>query len=661
MTAREESRHENSEREQSQRAFALPIVFLVLLLVAIALVGLSDTMVVASQSAARRAHTQQMFYACEGVARLATGLTRELSLDDPNLDTVDLNVELEPVRIIALEHGIDLSAPERQPEETALIEDGVLEGLEVISNAIGFGMTTPSAGGGCNINLSQPLGKISPLQFFAFSVEGGEIENATTGFAANPDFTWGRVTITAPTQINDQLTETSAIDAPLRLPAPAFGEALGGVRARTFRPYLEAPFTGNPTRVSERASSRFAYQADIRIVDGEWYVRDPADPKAWPGIAIYGDHPCEDHGAPSKTCSAAFIDRSFAGHYTNTSSPLRRLYSAYERIDQGILTNPAPRGVVSYGKLAGVEPALNAASPHCPGTAGQLRGVSTCTGDQAASAVNGAREPFLDPQSGTAVLPINIDVGLLGAALATMVNDELGSKVCLPGGACTRPFNGMVYVTSTKGVPPIMGSGPLPFAMCGGGGAGGDATVDHGKNPVGQGIQACDTAVKYNAVRLHNAANLAAFNLTGLTIATDLPVYIYGDWSRSSPNVRTLVMGDRVTALTNSWRDDGTSSGSGSVEIAGSILAGWSAGVATRKFNDFIRAVENNVNIRVTGSLVPGFTSTTTGAGRTGTRINQWTHPLFLTSPTSDAQPPGVPRVSVGLPPEVVLGGCGGG
>lgn len=652
--------------DTKKRAFALPIVFLVLLLIAIAVVGLGDTMVVAAESGARRAQAQKMFYACEGVARLATGLTRELSLDDPNLDTVDLNVELEPVRLIALEHGIDLSAPDRAPEETALIEDGALAGLEVLSNAVGFGMVTPSGGGGCNINISQPLGKISPLQFFAFSVDGGEIDTATTGFPANPDFTWGRVKITAPRQINDNLTETSEIDAPLRLPAPAFGEAPGGVRARTFRPYIEPPFTGNPTRVAERASSRFAYQADIRIIDGEWYLRDTASPTAWPGIAIFGDHPCEDHNSPAKTCSAAFINRTLAGHYTNTNSPLRRLYSAYERIDQGILVTPgAPRGVVSYGKVAqGVGPAVSAAAPHCPGTAGQLVPVATCTGDQATSAVLGAREAFLDPQSGTAVLPINIDVGFLGAALGTLINDELGSKVCLPGAGCTRPFNGMVYVTSTKGVPPVVGVNPLPFAMCGGGGAGGDATVDHGRNPVGQGIQACDTAVKYNAVRLHNAANLSSFNLTGLTVVTDLPMYLYGDWSRFSPNVRSLVMADRVTALTNNWRDDGTSTGGGSYELAGSVLSGWGSGVATRKFNDFIRTVENNVNIRVTGALVPGFVSSGVGAGRTGTRINQWGHPFFLTSPTSDTQPPGVPRVSVGLPPEVVsspFGGCGGG
>jgi hypothetical protein len=651
---------------KKKRGFALPIVFLVLLLVGIALIGVADTMVVAAQSAQGRAHTQKMFYACEGVARLAVGLTRELSLDDPNLDTVDLNVELEPVRRVALEHGIDLSPPLRAPEETALIEEGALAGLEVLSNAIGFGMVTPSAGGGCNINISQPLGKISPLQFFAFSVDGGEIDTATTGFAANPDFTWGRTTITAPRQINDQLTETNELDAPLRLPAPAIGEALGGVRSRTFRPYIEPPFTGNPDSTTERASSRFAYQADIRIIDGEWYLRDTTNPSAWPGIPIWGDHPCANHNAPEKTCAAAFNNKSLAGHYTNTATPLRRLYSAYERIDRGILTNPAPRGVVSYGKLLNGEPALLAASPHCPGTAGQLRGVSTCTGNQAESVVYAARETFADGESGAAILPINIDVGLLGAALATVVNEELGTKVCMPGGTCTRPFNGMVYVTSTKGVPPTGASGALPYALCGGGGD--DVTVDHGIEAVGQAIQACDTAVRYNAVRLHNAASLAAFNQTGITIATDLPVYVYGDWNRFSPNVRSLIMGDRVTVLTNGWRDDGTSPGTGNVEIAGSVLAGWAAGAASRKFNDFLRATENGVHIRVTGSLVPGFVSTRVGAGRSGTKIQSWTHPFFLTSPTSDMQPPGVPRVSVGLPAEVVdspfgagAGGCGGG
>jgi hypothetical protein len=59
--------------------------------------------------------------------------------------------------------------------------------------------------------------------------------------------------------------------------------------------------------------------------------------------------------------------------------------------------------------------------------------------------------------------------------------------------------------------------------------------------------------------------------------------------------------------------------------------------------------------------------STSVGAGRSGTLIQHWAHPFFLTSPTSDMQPPGVPRVAVGLPAEVVAGfgpatsGCGGG
>lgn len=646
------------------RGFALPLVFLVLLLIAVAFIGFGDTVVVSAQTTARRADAQRMFYACEGVVRLAQGLTREMSLDDPDLDFTDLSRALEPVRIVAAENGIDLSAPVRTPEETKIIDEGALAGLEVISSSGVFGAAAPTGGSGCNVNISQPLGKISPLQFFAFSVDGGEIENNTNGFPANPDFSWGRTQIVDFAPLRDALIETSVMDAPLRLPAPAEPEGAGGVFSRTFKSYLQPPFTNNPTRVAERASGRFAYQADIRIVDGEWYLRDPGDPTAWPGVPIWGDHPCLDHDAPEKTCAASFNNKTPTplGHYNNIASPLRRLYSAYERYEGGIIV-PQPRGVVSYGKLAASQPGLTSSAPHCPNPPAPsgLTAVSQCV-DQAASVVLGAREAFADPVTNGAILPINIDVGLLGSALNTLVNDELGTKVCVPGGACRRPFNGMVYVTSTKGIAPTLSPGPLPYALCSDGAAGGDISTDRGTLP-GQPLQPCATAVKYNAVRLHNATDLNAFAATGLTIASDLPVYVHGDWNVAN-RARSLVMGDRVTVSTSGLKDDGSGPSGGNVSFTGSILAGWASGTpSSRKFSDLVRTVESNVNVRITGSLVGGFTSASLGAGRAGARIFQWVHPATLTRPTVDAQPPGVPRVSIGLPPEVSpgFGGCGGG
>jgi hypothetical protein len=52
-------------------------------------------------------------------------------------------------------------------------------------------------------------------------------------------------------------------------------------------------FLVDPMLVNEPADVReqkFAFKADIRIIDGVWFVRDPAHPEL-PGTAIWSDHP----------------------------------------------------------------------------------------------------------------------------------------------------------------------------------------------------------------------------------------------------------------------------------------------------------------------------------------------------------------------------------
>jgi hypothetical protein len=45
-----------------------------------------------------------------------------------------------------------------------------------------------------------------------------------------------------------------------------------------------------PNDSLEIAQQKFAHKADIRIINGVWYLRDPANPDVWPGTAIWSDH-----------------------------------------------------------------------------------------------------------------------------------------------------------------------------------------------------------------------------------------------------------------------------------------------------------------------------------------------------------------------------------
>ncbi|HEY4222549.1 MAG TPA: hypothetical protein VGO62_14440 [Myxococcota bacterium] len=651
--------------DHDPRGFALPVVFLVLLLLAVAFVGLADTVVVGAQASGGRVDRQKKFYACEGVVRLASGIMRDVVVDDPEADDIDLNDKLDPVRTIAAENGIDISAPSQSPQTADVLEEGALAGMEILSSADTFKVSAdPSVG--CSLNLNQPTGSISVLQFTGFSIEGGDIPSGLTPLKPATDnaFAWGRIKITTPG--GSKIDSVDEAGAPLRLPPPGEPEPpfnhAAVVRARTLLSYVQPPFTSNAGKVAERSASRLAYQADIRIVDGEWYVRDPADALAWPGVPLYGDHPCDDDSKPTALCAATYVNDTTLGGFNAAVPNRRRLYSLYERTSGGLLDD-VERGVVSYGRIVDNEAAVTTDPTVCPGGAGLRREDQCPVAQRKRVLLEAARTPMSDPGSGTTgILPINIDVGMLGAALATVVNGELGTAVCLPGVlGCKRPFNGIVYVTSTKGVTPATVPGALPAALCGGV----DASVDQGVSAGQFTPQPCATAVKYNAVRVFDAADLSAFGLTGLTIGTDLPLYTYGDFNRAGANHRVLLLGARVTALSGSWKDDdsNTSTG-GNVTLQTSFVTGFPP--AGRKLTDLVRTLEDNVDVRFTGGMVAGFLSPVALAGTHGTRSFAWFQPDDLTHPQNELQPPGVPRVSIGLPVEVaddysMMGGCGGG
>jgi hypothetical protein len=595
------------------RGYALPIVFLVLALLTVAFFTLLDTVQSAALATGLHLDRRESFYACDGVVRLVRGQVNLLFQDNIDVTVEEIADALAPIEDLAHQYGIDVPPPlPPSSEAVTTIPSGPLAGLEVMESTTTV-MVTSDPIVGCGWNLGQPLGKISPLQFLAFSVGGGSLPaRATSINAGDPAFTWGRTAITGRAAGSIEAVDAEAVN--LSFPAPPTGNTPS--YARDFSAFLEAPTSAaDGTATSERSTSRAFYNADLRIIDGVWYQRDPSAPTGR-GIPIYGDGVCPNNNDPSASCAAVH------GVPPAYNSARHALYSLYERHrTSGITTDN--NGVVSYG-----------------------RRVNGGTGS-ANDIVARTKQPIAD-----GVLPINIDVGLLVQALMTNTpaNQELGTWMCVRG-TCPRRFNGQVYVTSTRGVDP---AGQVVDALCGTNGQ--ESTVEGGANAGATNLFPCGTGARYNAVRLWRGADLHELAGIGLTISSDLPIYVEGDWNTYSPTPPTLVMAPRVTLLSDEWKDDGSGLAGGDVRFNGSVLAG--VPPRTSDVSSVIRTIESDLNVDLNGALVIGLYTNVKSDTR-GYRNLQWNHPASLKSPVTVMQPPGVPRIGFTMPsaPSPFFGG----
>lgn len=239
-----------------------------------------------------------------------------------------------------------------------------------------------------------------------------------------------------------------------------------------------------PVEANDIAKQKMAFKADIRIVDGIWYLRDPAIPQAL-GTPIWSDHPgrmeanhVDDRWVgPGKTVGQ---DDLFGG-----ARPQR--YSWYRTAAAGSAALAAPpttfRPVVSYGSLfrkAGPvwvpgfykgKPLTTAActdtSPSAAcfpvqeattaahllqGTRSGFRsawdesgitdGAADCGADRTATFALGTADERRTAQVN--MLPLNFDIAAFHEAIATTGGGELGSHF-----SAARPFNGIVYVSAT--------------------------------------------------------------------------------------------------------------------------------------------------------------------------------------------------------------------
>lgn len=325
-------------------------------------------------------------------------------------------------------------------------------------------------------------------------------------------------------------------------------------------------------------SNRLASLAQIRILDGVWYLNDGS----WPGVPVWSDHPngfvIQSSESPDE--HALVGDNVRVGQQNlypgGTTMPGR--YSYY---GPATIAPSSGRPVVSYGSLVRDGTIWK---PGTPTSADPLVAAKTGFGD-----VHVARQTHTgDPGR---VLPINIDLEALHAALDAPGENELRDRLLAV--APTTDFSRIiVWVSSTwdgslKGLhtsdarpdprPRFTGctgtmcatavdvaQSPMPYAMCRNGAAAGDA-------------RSCQEAVdrRITAVRVMNGVPDLGGRL--ITVATPLPLYVLGSMDRGTgpdaaapvgmPGLGQTVLSpsntpslffaaDTVTLLSDHWNDD---------------------------------------------------------------------------------------------------------
>ncbi len=411
---------------------------------------------------------------------------------------------------------------------------------------------------------------------------------------------------------------------------------------------------------------KMMFKADLRIINGVWYLRDDQHPERI-GAPIWSDHPGamtwspedgfpgsgddNDNGIRGSAQGVGQRDIAAARAWTGTPP---RLYSYYETQSTNQKLNENTEGVISYGTLTrknrelwvpGFRSTLIDERWCSPGAGGLKLAadlimrdatVSQCTaagpvahvganllhatrsGIKDTHAVSHAFEPLSPGTPGISgaappgdanlarerrarLLPINFDVAAFQAALQDTATGELGDVFSRRG----RPFNGIVYVTSTwagansgytaagttnaqpwptqgnvGGVDSFDSQTALPWSLC---------SVD--ATAVGQPfdndgrfvVPSCNDSetrkARPNVLRIINAAHInPPVDVTvgavtvrasppplpvGLSVITNLPVMVVGDLNiDSNPTTSTalpwtpvLIGGDALYHLSNRWDD----------------------------------------------------------------------------------------------------------
>ncbi len=268
--------------------------------------------------------------------------------------------------------------------------------------------------------------------------------------------------------------ERVAVGGDLAVPIPDAKED----NTTNMRFLVDPMLTVEPADVQQQ---KFAFQADIRIIDGVWYLKKPDAP------LDIGQPIWSDHAGSVATASSLYVGNQYAdvknapkgqedirtSESWGPSAPQRYSYYGMRRDGAGAFaadrTSASPRAVISYGLLKNTGDAehtlvpgfYSSTAPTTPTLVAAanmdqlLKGTTSGFKD---GWIEVRSESTSDPTAGSGqtsdesqrsrMLPINFDVLAFLDALKTCgPGKELGTYFDLCGG--TRHFNGIVYIAVT--------------------------------------------------------------------------------------------------------------------------------------------------------------------------------------------------------------------
>ncbi len=642
------------------RAYALSFVLMIAVALAVIVGGLFALLSEGISSSRQSQEEIQQLYGCDGALRLAI---HEASRN--GADSADIAKLQETLGVLSAALRTDINprskAPfadlegivvESQPAIVSEVTSDPFHGMQFVlegSDFVVIANPDSSRGRTCRAQSPNRARTISYFQFAAVSNDilvsrpsgiGGVLQATagTTGDVYTLEHSAGErkrllerrtVTNRGPFTVQD----IHISDQETFRPVPPSGQPwsfinkkkkfFGGTKRRTRhkRPAVEY-FTKYPTNDPsiDPTNSRFAIQANLKILDGEWYVRDGFG--GFPGNKVWSDRPA-GRGVGGDLLYSAYETRD--GRAQGGGAVVR--YGLVKRTPAG----GGPRGLLPMAKgfcadvdeLAPVKPgATSTPAFHCSEgivEAGVVAGVDVDPLLEAAS--QGFFDPYDNGSGPTPILPIVIDIAALGAAMVADAPGDLGAIQCLSDddSRCpeTRRFKGSLWVgTLPSG---IQGNGtPNPSTRPGGGFPDGSKTLPCPLDSAGS-----TSCARPNAVVLTNMENLAVFHKSGLSVASNLPIYVIGNVNSDTPstlrNSRVALLAPSITGLapdfdmsTLAW-----SKGTSTTPAAASTTLEWNTSIFTAwtspdlRFRDpgrhVLRRIQSGLGINVTGSMVAMF------------------------------------------------------
>jgi hypothetical protein len=260
---------------------------------------------------------------------------------------------------------------------------------------------------------------------------------------------------------------------------------------------VDPPLASDTPSIS---SVKMASKADIRIINGVWYIKDPSNDSNWPGIPVWSDHPGtfaafpEEGIVPNKGFihpGAAGVGQSdirtwmssYGGLNAWPAGKLPQKFSYYEWDPSGHSIVDNNGGVISYGGTmkkgvnqwvpgqlvkndgSGVSSLCKNPTASCTNcaTPDKIRAYDdliTCSNGPNPSAWEYQSLPITSQQAQSKILPVNFDMDTFQKALkcnydpanpSAPGSDHPGEIGCFftTWGLMKRPFNGIVYITNT--------------------------------------------------------------------------------------------------------------------------------------------------------------------------------------------------------------------